>query len=319
MLLHESFHTILAIVCNVFDAYSGVLFLPLPGTRQFTLASSFSLGDDIRPELRLNPGQGLVGWILREGQPLCISNFDKNRGKLGYYSGNAETKIKAFMGVPLGKTPGAVCIDSKKTYSFVEKDQKILSQFAGLFSSLYLNIGSVEAGHLEYGYYHSLELISSLHKKTPKWSTFQSQFLKIVAEATRFQYSFLAVVDDRSGQYFLEGVNDPSFFDTPIPRAYPLGGGAVGWACRNGSSIGSEDFESSSTPLFGKNDAGPTFASFLCYPVVFSKKTRAVLVLADQNPVTIYEETKTFIQMVSEYLALFLENLHLKTKLEKPL
>ncbi len=319
MLLNDSFNTILSIVCNVFDAYSGVLFLPLPGTQQYMLAASFSLGDDIKPELRLSPGQGLVGWILREGQPLCISNFDKNRGKLGYYSGNAEAKIKAFMGVPLRKAPGAICIDSKKTYSFVEKDQKILSQFADLFSTLYINIGSVEAGHLEYGYYHNLEIISGLHKKTPKWSSFQYQFLNIVAQATGFQYAFLAVVDERSGQYFLEGVNDPTFFDAPIPRAYPLGGGAVGWACRNGAFIGSEDSDSSSTPLFGKNDAGPTFVSFLCSPVVFSKKTRAVLVLADTKHMTVYKETKTFIQMVSEYLALFLENLHLKTKLEKPL
>ena len=56
----------------------------------------------------------------------------------------------------------------------------------------------------------------------------------------------------------------------------------------------------------------------ICLPIAFSKKTRAVLTLADPRPLPVAEDLKTFVGMVSESLALFLENLHLRTRLGSP-
>jgi GAF domain-containing protein len=50
-------------------------------------------------------------------------------------------------------------------------------------------------------------------------------------------------------------------------------------------------------------------------PLIVHKKTRGVLVLGDLHVVAINDELKIFVQMVAEYLALFLENLYLKNKL----
>ncbi|MBQ7585724.1 MAG: GAF domain-containing protein, partial [Desulfovibrionaceae bacterium] len=76
---------ILSIVCSVFEAYSAVLFLPEEDKESCTIAASFSLGDKINYEVEIFPGQGLVGWIIRNHEILCIPNFDHYQSKLGYY------------------------------------------------------------------------------------------------------------------------------------------------------------------------------------------------------------------------------------------
>ena len=58
------------------------------------------------------------------------------------------------------------------------------------------------------------------------------------------------------------------------------------------------------------------FKSVICLPIIFSRKTRGVLTLADQRALPVTEELKAFASMVAENLALFLENLHFRTRLD---
>ena len=74
---------ILVIICNVFDAYSVVLFVK-DGSGSCRLVSSFSLGDSIDDKVKITPEQSLAGWILKEGQPLIIDNFDQKKNFLSY-------------------------------------------------------------------------------------------------------------------------------------------------------------------------------------------------------------------------------------------
>ncbi|MEE0815601.1 MAG: GAF domain-containing protein, partial [Desulfovibrio fairfieldensis] len=124
---------ILSIVCSVFDAYSAVLFLPDEEGEAHYLSAAFSLGDKISPDVSILPGRGLVGWIIRNRQPLLVPNFDQRQSNLGYYADGEEASIKAFMGCPV-PTGGALCVDSKRQYSFSDKDHKILQLFAELIS-----------------------------------------------------------------------------------------------------------------------------------------------------------------------------------------
>ena len=71
MLATTTAQQLLNIVCNVFDSYSAVLFLPQGKKEQFHLAAHFSLGDRIRKEALIAPGQGLAGWIIRNREPLA--------------------------------------------------------------------------------------------------------------------------------------------------------------------------------------------------------------------------------------------------------
>jgi len=316
----DFFERMTGIALNIFDAYTAAIFLPAGDGNGETcrLRASLSLGDDVIKDAVIAPGMGIVGWIIRNRQPLLISNFDQKRGRLGYYSPKAESGIRAFMGCPLEGTSGAICLDSKKTFTFGEKDQKILSQVAALVGSHYKNGRSLESSLLEHSYYQCLRVIGGLHKKNPKWSGFLTALLDLLSNVTGFRHCFMAVRDESGRYYYLEGSNLPLFADPMhAPRRFSVGQGMVGWVFKNNAPVYSGDKESGTASAFGKDAPGGHFKTVICEPLVFSKRTRGVLVLADDRPMPLTEELRAFSSLVAEYLTLFLENLHLKSRLSK--
>jgi GAF domain-containing protein len=315
------YEQLLAIVGNVFDAYSAVLFLPEPGSETCRAAAAFSLGDALDRNVAIAPGMGLVGWIIREGKPLLISNFDQRRGVLGYYRGGEEERIRAFMGYPVAATGGALCLDSRKTYTFGDKDMKILSQFANLAGSHLANAREVETSLVEHRFYQCLRLISTLHKSHPKWTAFRSGLLTLLSQTTGYRYCILTVRDESGRSYYLEGANETPFPGGNAPQKFSVGQGLVGWVFKNQTPVYSgetDDPGASRLPLFGLDVPAVDCKSVICLPVHFSRKTRGVLTLADPRPLPVTEELKAFVAMVAENLALFLENLHLRTRLDAP-
>ncbi len=314
------YEQLLAIVGNVFDAYSAVLFLPEPGSDTCRAVAAFSLGDALDREAAIAPGMGLVGWIIREGKPLLISNFDHHGGVLGYYRGKEEERIRAFMGYPVAATGGALCLDSRKTYTFGEKDLKILSQFADMAGAHLARAREVETSLIEHRFYQCLRLIAALRKSQPKWSAFRSGLLALLSQTTGYRHCILTVRDESGRSYFLEGANESPFSGfREAPQRFSVGQGLVGWVFKNETPVYSGEKDAAGAagmPLFGLDVPAGEFKSVICLPLHFSKKTRGVLVLADPRPLPITEELKAFVSLVADNLALFLENLHLKTRLD---
>lgn len=320
IMIDRSFYErLLAIVGNVFDAYSAVLFLPEFGGEVCRAVASFSLGDALDQNATIAPGQGLVGWIMREGKPLCISNFDRTRGVLGYYRGGEEERIRAFMGYPVAETGGALCLDSRKTYSFGDKDLKILSQFADLAGTHLAKSREMATSLMEHGFYQCLRQVATLRRSNPKWLVFRSELLRLLSLATGYRYCLLSVRDESGRSYYLEGASENPFPDARLaPQSFSVGQGLVGWVFKNQSPITSGEQDAAGAgglPLFGLDVPSREYKSVMCFPVVFSKKTRGVLTLADERPLPVPEELKSFVAMVAENLALFLENLYLKTRI----
>jgi len=313
---------LLAIVGNVFDAYSAVLFLPEADGGICRAAAAFSLGDALDRDAAIAPGMGLVGWIIREGKPLLISNFDQRRGVLGYYRGGEEERIRAFMGYPVAATGGALCLDSRKTYTFGDKDLKILSQFAELAGNYLARSREVETSLVEHRFYQCLRLISTLHKSHPKWTAFRSGLLELLSQTTGYRYCILTVRDESGRSYYLEGANESPFpGGRNASQRFSVGQGLVGWVFKNQSPVYSgekDDPAATGLPLFGLDVPAGDFKSVICLPIHFSRMTRGVLTLADPRPLPVTEELKAFVAMVAENLALFLENLHLRTRLGRP-
>ena len=310
----------LNVVGSVFDAYSSVLFLPAPGGEQFRLAGMFSLGDHIAADTTILPGQGLVGWILRNDRPLLINNFDRNKSHLGYYEDNAENKIKAFMGCPL-PGGGALCLDSRRTYSFSDKDQKILDLFSRLACDIRENACRAEQGEEEKRHYDALRLICSLRGSFPRWSSYLYHFLAVVSQATGFSYCFLAERDELGQGYFLEGVPEGFFPQgTSTPERLPIRSGLIGWVFNNGQAVysGEKDACPAGQSLFGRNLPAPALKSLVLVPLTIHRKTRGVLVLTHTELVPVTEALKQFVDMAADNLSLFLENLYLRVRSSPP-
>lgn len=318
---HSSYDRILGILCSVLDAYSAVLFLPAKHARgekavPHYIASAFSLGDKLDHNADMVEGKGLVGWILRNGEPLLVANFDQRQNHLGYYLDNEEQSIKAFMGCALAGGLGALCVDSKRQYSFSEKDQKMLHLFAGLIAQLEAETGGREERRGTLKYYAALRTVYALRHQYSRWAEFLRHFLDLMATMTGFSYSLLCTRDSGGESYSVEGENTPLLLGRGTVPSYPMSHGIVGWVFRNGSRVRSDGPEGSpETPLVGDGSDLPAFQTVLALPLIIQRKTRGVLCLAHDVPIEITQATEEFARMAAEHLSLFLENLYIKYRL----
>ena len=323
-MLHSQFERILGIVCSVLEAYSAVLFLSEERGRNIKedssgchLAAAFSLGDKIKRSSSVEPGKGLVGWILRHGEPLLVPNFDQRQNYLGYYHDNEEQRVKAFMGCALPGGRGVICVDSKRQYSFSEKDQKLLHLFAVLLADILENMGLTEEQRDCLEHYAALKAVYALRKSHSRWAEFLNRFLHLMAATTGFAYAVFCSLDHTGENYAIEGENISLLLkDKKQARSFPVQSGVMGWVFRNGTPLFTDSGEGlPEASLFGKGTKIPQFQSVMALPLFMQRKARGVLCLTNDMPLSLSEGTKNFALMASEHLALFLENLYIKSRL----
>lgn len=306
---------VLSIICSVFDAHSAVLFLPEEDDDACRLAAAFSLGESISPDAVIRPGAGLVGWIIRNREPLLVPNFDQRQSNLGYYDDGAETGIKAFMGCPV-PTGGVLCVDSKRQYSFSDKDYKLLQLFAELISRLQTSLGGQDiAGDIP-RYFAEIGVIQDLRFRWRRWPLFLENYLLTMRDATGFDYCAFASVDPAGEQYRVEAESSPLLLTEDASGWRSLGSGIVGWVFRNEQPVFAEnDAATPASALFGKVEGMPDFQTAICLPVMVNKSARGVLCLARTRSARIDEGLRSFVRQAVDHLALFLENLYLRTRL----
>lgn len=310
---------ILGIICSVFDAYTAALFVAErrgDASSPYLLKSSFSLGDKVDCEARLYDGRGLTGWIIRNRSPLLVQNFDQRRSALGYYLDHEEENIKAFMGCAFPAGDGLICVDSKRQYSFAERDQKMLLLFADFLERL-CEGANQEASQAEaLRYYAALRLIYVLRREHTRWTDFLHGFLDIVSKASYFEYCALFTRQPDGESFSAEGENYPLLIKNGNAKLYQLNRGMVGWVFRNSAPLFSGGGEGApDTPLLGRLDETPPFLSVMTLPLIIQRKTRGVLCLASRQAAPLSQDAQDFARMASEHLALFLENLFVKCRL----
>ncbi len=319
---HDNFDRILAILCSVLDAYSAVLFLPsnndgLAPSSDNYIAASFSLGNKIDANSSVIEGRGIVGWILRHKEPLLVANFDRHKNFLGYYKDSEEHNIKAFMGCPLRGSKGALCLDSKRQYSFSEKDQKILYLFADLISQMQEEYLEQNKWALTVKYYSALKAMYYLRQNHKRWTEFLQHFFDLILSVTGFTYATLCTLDPSYETFSVEAESSPLLWKNgQCPPSLPLSSGLVGWVFRNGTPISTGGEEGSpDTQLVGKPYDTQSFQSMMAMPLIIQKRTRGVLCLGSEVPRKDCELTKDFVRMSTDHVALFLENLYVKSRL----
>lgn len=316
---YSSLDRLMESIGSVFDAYSVVLFCRQE-SGLYGLSAFFSLGDGIAPQQSIESGHGLVGWIVKNNKPLLVEKFDEKNTFLGYYGLKQDGEIKVFVGCPVPGGLGALCMDSKKTYAFSAKDQRILALFANVVAAIIADMGDAAKCCREQVLYHFLQKVYGLREAYPKWSDFLDSFLSLIAGATEFEFAFLVVSDEWGDNYFLEGSNKQVLPRPSIKQqTFSMGSGLLGWAFKKNQPVffGDGKSEMMRTPLFEKDVAVPNFKTLLVFPLKVHTRCRGVLALGDLESKNITQETRSFAKLAADYLALLLENLYLKNKIKQ--
>ncbi|MDL1957925.1 MAG: GAF domain-containing protein [Deltaproteobacteria bacterium] len=135
LFMPASLEHLVRLVANFFDSFTAALFIRSDQRDNLHLVAWESLSPYVVPGCNIGVGQGLIGWVAREGKRLHATHFDRDTRTLGIYSRDVD--IKAFLAAPLLGNAGVLMVDSKNRYSFPEKKQRILEDCAIVASDLW--------------------------------------------------------------------------------------------------------------------------------------------------------------------------------------
>jgi GAF domain-containing protein len=199
-------------------------------------------------------------------------------------------------------------VDSKRPYSFSDKEHKILQLFAQIVAHRETRPANEEfVGDIP-RYFAELGIIQDLRNRCTNWTNFLPKFLKSMTDATGFDYGAFASLDYEGETYTVEAETERMFID--VGMALSLGSGIAGWVFRNGQDVMEND--ASATPLFNRQEGAPEFQSVVCLPLIIRKTTRGVFCLAHKERKAVDETMRSFLKQAVDHLALFLENMVLR-------
>lgn len=310
---HALHAPVLAAIRSVFGAHAAVLFQPDEAGRFFAVAHDCP-DDSINTGTPMEPGKGLVGWIVRNRHPLIVNNFDQRNSHLGYYAPRDEVRIKAFMGCPL-ESGDIVCVDADQTREFTEAHLESLQALASLFS---LPVATPAKEDDIRRYFNRMERIQELRVQHPQWKRYLPAFLALVAEATRFDHVAFAARPDNGETYHIEAETTPLLLTDGMPPQLPIAGGVTGWVFRNDVPVHTEGLDTApAAALYGKLKGVPEFRSVVCLPVTVNKATNAAICLGGIDARPIPQAMRSFIRMAVDELVQYLENLYLRHQVRK--
>ncbi|MFQ6111380.1 MAG: GAF domain-containing protein, partial [Nitrospinota bacterium] len=301
MRLERQLANLIALVSNVTEAYTAALFLENKARSGYQLITYHSLSRHIIPNALILPGQGLVGWVLQNRQPLSVDQFRYETSSLGFYS--QEEEIKSFMAAPIlsARVDGALAIDSKKSYVFTPKVQKLLIGFSEQFANLLetaVEFSSVQRERVPVGALHSY--LSSL-SATRGLSSLCNAVCLIPRELLSFDGCFLVLKSEDGkrfhlvrtgglGELFLQG------------RVVAEKGSLTGWIVSNERPLRLNDVRGASrkTFLFHPEEPVINFRSFLGVPLSWDGTVFGALGFCAARPLSFDEAD----QQRAELLAL---------------
>jgi len=136
--LDDELERLVRLVGNVTDAFTAALFL-VDDRKGDTLKLKAvqSLSTSVIRDAEFPSGHGLVGWVAKNERPLNASNFKGDTTSLQFYIKDED--IKSFAAAPVfdgDRLIGVLSVDSKASYVFTKKMEKIIEEFASMIGSV---------------------------------------------------------------------------------------------------------------------------------------------------------------------------------------
>lgn len=123
----ELLNQLVEITGNVSGAFTIALYKVNLRSKTLSLRHHISLSTNFNPEIKFGFGKGLVGMVAKNKQLLIEENYANNPITIDFYK--EKENLKSYLITPVIHTnlEGVLFIDSKESYGFPTKQQKILS------------------------------------------------------------------------------------------------------------------------------------------------------------------------------------------------
>ena len=126
----EVLNQLIELTGNVSDAFTIALYKINLSGKTLGLRHHISLSADFNSELKFGFGKGPIGMVAENKLLLVEENYENNPTTIDFYKEKKNLKSYFIAPVIYKNLEGVLFIDSKKSYSFPIKQQKILSGLA---------------------------------------------------------------------------------------------------------------------------------------------------------------------------------------------
>lgn len=276
---HQSLVQLVELTSNVISAFTTALFVADPEKKILSLKAFHSLSLHLDEKASIAYGDGPIGWVAENGEPYLEEFFHSGSSSLKLYK--KKEALKDFLAVPVaaGELLGVLVVDSKESYRFTARSQKIVAGFAEQMAEHLCREKQLAAGSDDDGFpygdllQYSQSVAASLHP-----AGMAEKMIRIPPSIVQCDARAVVWVeeDKRTGKVTLHegwGRDLTNWSVTP-------GRGLVGSCLKNPVSLLSGGQGKRHGVLFRENEGLGHFAAALAVPVVFQGRLLAALVCA---------------------------------------
>ena len=290
---------LLTLAANAFGAWSVVLFSPLPGNTAAVISASVSQGRDLDRTVAVEPGKGLIGYILRHKKPLVMNNSAAIH--LPYYPQKSAPALRSFIGHPI-KGGGVLCVDSLEPDAFPPARQELLR----LFAEIIPQFADMKGPECEDNPFLAvLERMRQDRLSSVPWSRYSQRFFTEILAATGMEY---AAFISSAGKKYLVEADFPPVPEVAGKLSASVFNDIIGWVLRNGQPV-IHTGSSGSISVFARTKYRRDFNSYACLPVFVVDEQCGALLAGSSAQIPIGGDARIFLQLAAEELSRYLEAL----------
>ena len=267
---------------NISNAFTIALYKTDLDKKILVLRHHISLSSNFNAEAKINFGDSPVGTVAQSRTPFLEEHFEKKPTELCIY--NKKENLKSFLAMPVvhKNLEGVLVIDSKESYSFPAKQQKII---AGLANQMAWELDQEKKGALfdsPTGFiFRDLISYSRFIAESPSKNKATERLVNIpLSILTCDAYAIIGFDSSEVGKISkFKGFNK-----TAVNIPVHLGKGLAGSCAKNQCPVLLSDTEGRNTVIFGEKEAKEgSFLSLMAAPISFNQKLYGVMVCGSKT------------------------------------
>jgi len=267
---------------NISNAFTVALYKVNVDNKTLFLRHYISLSSNFNAEAKINFGEGPIGTVAQNKQPFLEEHFEKKTIKLCQY--NKKENLKSFLAIPVShkKLEGVLVIDSKESYNFPAKRQKII---AGLARQMAWELDQEKQTTLSDSppklIFRDLISYSRFIAESPNKNKTIKRLTNIPPSILTYDaHAVIWFAADKVGKILeLRGFNQ-----SVANISIHLGKGLAGSCAKNQCPILLRSTEGHNGVIFGiDEDKGKPFLSLMAAPISFNQQLYGVMVCGSKT------------------------------------
>ena len=258
--------------------------------------------------MRLRVGEGITGWVARNGKPVCVGNVHRDKRYVEVHPG-----IRSELAVPLrvmGQVRGVINVDATTENAFSPADVELLSELAAIAAPAIANTWHFEQSRLKARLFESLVHVGQIINNTLSVDDALQGITREARALLKAKMCSLTMLDETREWLELRAHSGAGAAYVSKPRL-SVSDTFLGIVIRRQKPMQLENVQSSARYQNASLARREGLASLLSVPLMYAGRPTGTLNLYTGEPHTFSDEEVRVLSAYAELSALALEKARL--------